>query len=415
MAAIGARRRRLHAGQVRRLRRRSLLGPYPGGARRAGWVRAVCRWIWCGVALDIQGVCVYSKGRAAVAFDAKALAGAHEEGGGLVRLDLGAGEDWRRPRLRPDVRLREDQRGLHRGRAAAFAKGTTSSRNYSPAFKRALLVEALGTSRSSRASAAFLKYGGAAMLKGSLKNSFCDDIKLLPRSGLLPDRLTAAVRDRAHARAAGARDEFIDGIQRITVLESDVKVVEMVLSGGSTASSSPPQHGRRPAMGLSGKDGRQLLRAKLSRRHGERDLGQVGEITAVNADVLEMLLGRGFIPGDLADRPRRRRPELQHQRRRRRRRDREAAGRQADLPDRRGRRPRRRRRSWSGALVAELEASSAAASPGACARRPSRRSRRSPPASRSYVSTAGAAQRDRRAVHRSRRRHADHLTKAGPA
>ena len=91
------------------------------------------------VALDIQGVRVYSKG-APVAFDAKALAGAHEEGrdrraaGSGRRQGVGA-----RARLRPDVRLRQDQRrvlhaarprpaepakrGLGRGQPAAGRRG----------------------------------------------------------------------------------------------------------------------------------------------------------------------------------------------------------------------------------------------------------------------------------------------------
>jgi acetylglutamate kinase len=47
-------------------------------------------------------------------------------------------------------------------------------------------------------------------------------------------------------------------------------------------------------VGLSGKDGG-LIRAKKLVSEG-RDLGQVGEVTRVNKDFLEMLLARGYVP-----------------------------------------------------------------------------------------------------------------------
>ena len=51
------------------------------------------------------------------------------------------------------------------------------------------------------------------------------------------------------------------------------------------------------AMGLSGEDGRAApAHQALLHRSWPRSRVQVGEITSVNADVLEMLLGRGFVP-----------------------------------------------------------------------------------------------------------------------
>jgi acetylglutamate kinase len=49
------------------------------------------------------------------------------------------------------------------------------------------------------------------------------------------------------------------------------------------------------ALGISGKDGA-LLRAKKLVPASGRDVGHVGEITSVNASVIEMLLGQGFVP-----------------------------------------------------------------------------------------------------------------------
>ena len=48
------------------------------------------------------------------------------------------------------------------------------------------------------------------------------------------------------------------------------------------------------AVGLSGKDGG-LLRARKQKSEGQ-DLGQVGEVTRINRDFLEMLLTQGYVP-----------------------------------------------------------------------------------------------------------------------
>jgi acetylglutamate kinase len=54
------------------------------------------------------------------------------------------------------------------------------------------------------------------------------------------------------------------------------------------------QEGTALAVGVSGKDGG-LIRARKLVQEG-RDLGQVGEVTRVNRDFLEMLLSQGYVP-----------------------------------------------------------------------------------------------------------------------
>jgi acetylglutamate kinase len=49
-------------------------------------------------------------------------------------------------------------------------------------------------------------------------------------------------------------------------------------------------------MGLSGKDGRLLQARKQVARPGKPDLGLVGDVEAVNPDVLDMCLDKGYIP-----------------------------------------------------------------------------------------------------------------------
>jgi len=92
----------------------------------------------------------------------------------------------------------------------------------------------------------------------------------------------------------GGKAEFIDG-QRVTNA-SDLKVVEMVLTGSiNTELVTLLNQESNNAVGVSGKDGA-LLRARKMQGEGGRDLGQVGEVTRVNTDFLEMLLGKGYVP-----------------------------------------------------------------------------------------------------------------------
>ena len=168
--------------------------------------------------------------------------------------------------------------------------------NYSPSFKRTLLVEALSYISKFAGKRCVVKYGGAAMVKDSLKKSFCEEIKLLKSVGLQPIVVHGGGPEisRTLEQLGGAKPEFIDGV-RVTSA-SDLKVVEMVLTGAvNTELVTLLNLDGAHAVGLSGKDGALLRARKLVAEHG-KDLGQVGEITSVNKAVLEMLLNQGFVP-----------------------------------------------------------------------------------------------------------------------
>src|SRR5699024_2859006 len=92
---------------------------------------------------------------------------------------------------------------------------------------------------------------------------------------------------------------FVDGM-RITDAQT-MDVVEMVLGAAVNKQIVDllNRAGGR-AVGLTGKDG-QLIRArKLSSRNGgstpELELGYVGEVEAINAELLDMLQSSDFIP-----------------------------------------------------------------------------------------------------------------------
>ena len=167
--------------------------------------------------------------------------------------------------------------------------------NYSPTFKRSLLVESLAYISRFRGRRCVIKYGGAAMTKESLKRSFCEDVLLLHSVGLLPIVVHGGGPDITRAlEKMGSHPEFIDGV-RVTPA-SDVRVVEMVLTGSINTElvTQLNRHGGH-AVGVSGKDAALLRAQKLVREDG-RDLGQVGELTEVNRGFLESLLSQGYIP-----------------------------------------------------------------------------------------------------------------------
>ena len=167
--------------------------------------------------------------------------------------------------------------------------------NYSPKFKASLLVEALSYISRFTGKVCVIKYGGAAMVKDSLKKSFCDDIGLLRSAGLRPVIVHGGGPEITRTlEKLGGKAEFIDGI-RVTNA-SDLKVVEMVLTGSiNTELVAMLNREGSHAVGVSGKDGG-LLRAKKLLTEDGRDLGQVGEIVRVNSDFLNMLLTQGYTP-----------------------------------------------------------------------------------------------------------------------
>jgi acetylglutamate kinase len=158
--------------------------------------------------------------------------------------------------------------------------------NYSPAFKRALLAEALKYIAAFSGQVAVIKYGGAAMVKESLKEAFAEDVALLKSVGLKPVVVHGGAQEVTRTmERLGERSEFVDGL-RITDATS-LPVVEMVLTGKVNQELVALLNARNAsAVGLSGKDG-QLLRARKIVHE---------EVVEVNKDFLKMLLKSGYVP-----------------------------------------------------------------------------------------------------------------------
>lgn len=167
--------------------------------------------------------------------------------------------------------------------------------NYSPGFKAALVVEALSYISRFRGKRCVIRYGGAAMVKESLKEAFCRDIELLRAAGLQPIVVHGGGPELARTlEKLGVQEQYFEGV-RVTG-GSDPKLVEMVLTGAvNTELVTLLNRHMDRAVGVSGKDGA-LLRARRLVPEDGRDLGQVGEVTRLNSEFLEMLLKTGYVP-----------------------------------------------------------------------------------------------------------------------
>jgi acetylglutamate kinase len=158
--------------------------------------------------------------------------------------------------------------------------------------KARTLLEALPFMREHHGKVIVVKYGGAAMDRAGLAASFAQDVALLQSAGITPVVVHGGGPQVTQVSARlGIETTFVDGL-RVTDAET-LDVATMVLAGklnkevvGSLVA------GGVAAVGLSGIDGGLLL----ARRQVAPDLGFVGEVVHVNADVLRTLTERRFVP-----------------------------------------------------------------------------------------------------------------------
>jgi acetylglutamate kinase len=249
--------------------------------------------------VHVQNVCVYDGGGPA-AIDAPALRAKMREPQVVVEIKLVEGDAhavaWGCDLSYDYVKINADYTSLTHASADGTVARDDRLTNYSPGFKRALLVEALSYIARFSNKRAVVKYGGAAMVKESLKASFANDINLLRSAGLLPVVVHGGGPEIRHTldKLGLGKSEVVDGV-RVTGRD-DVKAVEMVLTGKiNTELVSLLNQSSAHAIGLSGKDAG-LLRARKMIGEGGRDLGMVGEVAQVNQELLEVLLDRKYVP-----------------------------------------------------------------------------------------------------------------------
>jgi acetylglutamate kinase len=167
-----------------------------------------------------------------------------------------------------------------------------------------VLSEALPYIRKFKGKTIVIKYGGNAMTDEALKNGFARDIVLLKLVGLNPVVVHGGGPQIGNLlKRVGKESEFVGGM-RVTDKET-MDVVEMVLGGqvNKEIVALLNSHGAK-AVGLTGKDGALITAKKMHFTHQTEemkapeiiDIGHVGEVTAIDTSIIDMLIHGDFIP-----------------------------------------------------------------------------------------------------------------------
>jgi acetylglutamate kinase len=157
----------------------------------------------------------------------------------------------------------------------------------------ATLLEALPYIREFHRETVVIKYGGAAMTDPGLKEDFARDVVLLKYVGMNPVVVHGGGPGiTRYMERLGMEVRFVEGL-RVSD-EATVEIAKMVLVGKENKDIVLllGRHGQ-PAVGLCGDDG--LLFTVKKRLAGETDVGFVGEIERVDADVLNHI-AEDYIP-----------------------------------------------------------------------------------------------------------------------
>lgn len=167
-----------------------------------------------------------------------------------------------------------------------------------------ILLEALPYIRRFYNKTIVIKYGGHAMADAELKNLFARDLVMMKYIGIYPVVVHGGGPQIGDfLKKLGKDSKFVQGM-RVTD-EETMDIVEMVLVGkvNKEIVGLINQHGGK-AVGLSGKDG-DLIRAEkyyLSEEKAKAtppeiiDIGLVGKVKSINAELIVSLVNNGFIP-----------------------------------------------------------------------------------------------------------------------
>lgn len=174
-------------------------------------------------------------------------------------------------------------------------------KSITPHQKAVILAEALPYIKRFFDKTIVIKYGGNAMTDNHLKECFAQDVVLLKLVGMNPVVVHGGgpqineMLDRL-----GKKGEFIQGM-RVTD-EETMDVVEMVLGGqvNKEIVNLINRHGGK-AVGLTGQDGNFIHAHKLlmeDKNDSSKmiDMGQVGEINAIDPSIINFLDSGDFIP-----------------------------------------------------------------------------------------------------------------------
>ncbi len=159
--------------------------------------------------------------------------------------------------------------------------------------KAEVLIEALPYIQRFNRRVIVVKYGGSAMVDETLKEQVIQDVTLLKLVGFKPIIVHGGGKEISKwVSKAGMKPKFVNGL-RVTDAET-MELAEMVLGKVNKNLVQLVESIGVRAIGISGKDGN-LLNVKKKLADGE-DIGFVGEVEKVNAEILYDLLEKDFLP-----------------------------------------------------------------------------------------------------------------------
>jgi acetylglutamate kinase len=167
--------------------------------------------------------------------------------------------------------------------------------------RASILAQALPYIQKFRGKTIVVKYGGAAMVNEGLRAAVAEDLVLMSCVGIRTVLVHGGGPEiDSMLRRLGKEPVFVGGLRYTD--EETMEVVQMVLAGKVNKDlAGLVQRAGGKALGLCGLDGGLLAAAKkrsavTAAKAAEPDLGLVGEIEEVRADVLRAALDGGFIP-----------------------------------------------------------------------------------------------------------------------
>ncbi len=159
--------------------------------------------------------------------------------------------------------------------------------------KAQVLIEALPYIQRFNRKIIVVKYGGSAMIDEELKKQVIQDVTLLKLVGFKPIIVHGGGKEISKwVEKVGMEPHFVNGL-RVTD-EDTMEIAEMVLGKVNKSLVQFVQELGVRAIGISGKDGG-LLKVERKFADGE-DIGYVGDVSSVNADILYDLLEKDFLP-----------------------------------------------------------------------------------------------------------------------
>lgn len=172
-----------------------------------------------------------------------------------------------------------------------------------PLKRENILIEALPYIREFHETTVVVKVGGSALVEPEVMDNIVQDVVLLRYVGIHPVIVHGGGPEITEKMdKMGKKPEFVAGL-RVTD-EETMEIVRMVLVGNVSQRiiSLIGKHGGR-GVSLSGKDA-QLITARkkepqkvmLEGVEQEVDLGWVGEIEAIDPEILELVAAKGHIP-----------------------------------------------------------------------------------------------------------------------